>query len=88
MRAAVERTSRGGVALGADERLSPERALALFTTPADAPGSAPRRIHPGVPADLCLLDRPWKQARDRLDAGDVAATWCAGVRTPGEGHTA
>ncbi|HEX2485312.1 MAG TPA: amidohydrolase family protein [Myxococcota bacterium] len=80
MQAAVDRRSRSGLVLGADEALTPERALALFTTAPDDPGGAPRRVAAGAPADLCLLDRPWKQARDRLDAGDVAGTWCAGLR--------
>lgn len=86
MRAAVDRRSERGVALEVAEALPPERALALFTTPARAPGAAPRRIAPGEPADLCLLDRPWKQARDRLDAGDVVATLQRGAilaRNPG-----
>ena len=79
MQAAVDRRSAAGVALGEHEALSPERALALFTSSADAPGGPPRRIEPGARADLCLLNRPWKQARDRLDARDVAATLCAGA---------
>jgi len=79
MQAAVDRRSAAGVALDAAEGLSPERALALFTTPADAPGGAPRRVAPGAPADLCLLDRPWKQARNRLEAAGVAASWIGGA---------
>jgi predicted amidohydrolase YtcJ len=78
MRAAVERRSAGGLVLGADEALSPERALALFTTPSDAPGAAPRRIEPGAPADLCLLDRPWASARETFGGALVVATLCAG----------
>jgi len=83
VRAAVERRSAGGQRLGPDEALTPERALALFTSPAGAPGASPRRMMVGAPADLCLLDRPWRQARERLDAGDVAACWCGGVRVDG-----
>jgi len=79
MQAAVERRCESGVALGEGEALSPERALALFTSGAEAPGGAPRRIVPGAPADLCLLDRPWKRARDHLDAACVAATLRAGT---------
>ena len=69
---------RGGATLGAGEALSPERALALFTTPADAPGGAPRRLAPGARADLCLLDRPWARARDALASDAVAATFRSG----------
>jgi len=78
MRAAVERRTVSGARLGADEALAPERALALFTSPPEAPGGAPRRVAPGAAADLCLLDRPWAAARDALDGGFVAATLVAG----------
>jgi predicted amidohydrolase YtcJ len=74
----VERRSESGAALGAAEALDPERALALFTSPAASPGAAPRPIAPGAPADLCLLDRPWAQARRVLDGSAVAATLVAG----------
>jgi predicted amidohydrolase YtcJ len=78
MQAAVDRRTAAGERLAADEALSPERALALFTTAADAPGGAPRRIEPGARADLCLLDRPWARARDALASDAVAATLGAG----------
>ncbi len=79
MRAAVERRSEGGRVLGPAEALTPERALALFTTPAAAPGGPTRRIVVGEPADLCLLDRPWSQARHDLSSDRVAATIRAGT---------
>ncbi|NRA07297.1 MAG: amidohydrolase family protein [Myxococcales bacterium] len=78
MQAAVERCSEGGLCLGGEERLRPEEALALFTRPLEDPGAAPRRVEPGAPADLCLLDRPWTRARDSLEADCVAATFCDG----------
>ena len=78
MRAAVERTSASGARLDPAEALSPEAALALFASAPDDPGGPPRRIAVGEAADLCLLDRPWRAARQRLRAEDVAATWCAG----------
>jgi predicted amidohydrolase YtcJ len=74
MRAAVDRRSAGGLVLGSDEALSPEQALALFTSPAHAPGAPSRRIEVGAPADLCLLDRPWLEARRELSSAHVAAT--------------
>ena len=70
---------RGRRVLADDERLTPERALALFTSPAEAPGGAPRRVRVGAPADLCLLERGWAEARTRLDAADVCATFCSGA---------
>jgi predicted amidohydrolase YtcJ len=78
MQAAVDRLSESGVLLGPGERLSPEAALALFTSPAEAPGDPPRGLAPGARADLCLLDRPWRAARERLCADGVAATLVAG----------
>lgn len=78
LRAAVERRTASGVAFGPEEALEPEEALALFTGSAAAPGGPPRRIAPGEPADLCLLDRPWSEARTRLRAEDVRATWWRG----------
>jgi predicted amidohydrolase YtcJ len=79
MRAAVERRSLGGEAFSpGDEALEPERALALFTTPLEQPGGSPRTIRIGAAADLCLLDRPWREARSDLDSRHVRATWCGG----------
>jgi predicted amidohydrolase YtcJ len=75
---AVERRTAGGALLGGDERLTPEQALALFTTPADAPGGASRSVAPGVPADLCVLERRWSEARRALDGVRVRATVVAG----------
>ena len=79
MQAAVMRRTRSGRVMGAAEALRPEQALALFTTSLEAPGAAPRRIAVGQPADLCLLDRPWAQARADLSAVRVRQTWRDGV---------
>lgn len=78
MRAAVERRTYAGAALGAEEALTPERALALFTSPADAPGATARSLAVGASADLCLLDRPWAAAREELRNELVAAAIRAG----------
>jgi predicted amidohydrolase YtcJ len=80
MRAAVDRRSAGGDTLCADEALSPEEALALFTSSPDAPGGSPRRVEVGAPADLCLLDRPWSHARRTLSRDAVRATWIGGTQ--------
>jgi predicted amidohydrolase YtcJ len=74
MRAAVQRSTRSGKLLGDAERLSPEQALALFTSPADDPGGASRSVAVGATADLCLLDRGWQSARLRLCSDDIMAT--------------
>ncbi|RMD83279.1 MAG: amidohydrolase, partial [Candidatus Dadabacteria bacterium] len=52
MQAATDRKTLSGAALGPDEALSPEEALALFTGSATNPGGSPRRVAPGEPADL------------------------------------
>ena len=77
--AAVERRTAGGAPLGLREALSPERALALFLTPPDDPGGAPRRIRPGAPADLCLLDASLSQVLESPSSDRVALTVHAGV---------
>jgi len=78
MRAAVERRAPSGELLGASEAISPERALALFTTRPGAPGGRPRELRVGARADLCLLDVPWSEARQQLDCERIAATFCGG----------
>ena len=87
MSAAVHRRTADGRVLGAAERLTPERALALFTTPLTDPGGQPRRIVVGASAALCVLRRPWGEARLSLDRSDVRATLsgsrlCAPRATP------
>lgn len=74
MSAATQRRTRGGAILGPDETLAPAEALALFCSPAHAPGSAPRQIEVGASGDLCLLDRPWEPALGDLAAVEVEAT--------------
>jgi len=78
MQAAVTRRTLGGAVLGAAERLTPERALALFTSPPNAPGGLPRPVNLGAIADLCLLDRPWSSARSDLSSATVRTTLRAG----------
>lgn len=69
MRSAVARRTPDGRSLGADEALTPEQALALFCANPDSALRASTR------ADLCLLDRPWSAARERLLAADVRLTF-------------
>ena len=74
MRAAVDRKTAQGHVIGAGERLTPEQALALFTTPLSDPGGTPKPLVPGTPAELCVLRRSWSEVRRSLDRTDVAAT--------------
>ena len=79
MQAAVNRQSENGVVMTQAESLTPEQALALFLSPLDAPGSAPRRVAVGEPADLCLLATPWRNARNDLSQVRVQRTWKRGI---------
>lgn len=71
--ATARRTSRG-VVVSARERVSPRRALDLFLGPPLAPGGTPRRIKPGLVADLCLLKAPLDDVLAEPSAECVAAT--------------
>jgi predicted amidohydrolase YtcJ len=81
MRAATDRLTAGGTALGESERIDPERALELFTAPLDAPGSTARTIRQGAAADLCILHETWSRARHDLSKGLVHATIRDGAPT-------
>ena len=74
----MARTSASGARLSPDEALTPEQALALYLSPSGEPGGAVRRVVVGADADLCLLERPWREVRERLSSAQVRATWCAG----------
>ncbi len=78
MQAAVTRRTRGDAVIGIEEALSPEEALSLFCSDPLNPGRTRRRIAVGAAADLCLLDRPWAQARSDLSKVAAAATFKAG----------
>ena len=74
MHAAVHRRTPGGALLGPAEKLTPEEALALFTTPLEDPGGQPRQVVADAAADLVLMNAPWRQVRHRLTSKDVAVT--------------
>lgn len=77
MRAAVHRTTPGGAVLGADERISAQTALTMFSGYPDQPTRA-RTLQPGEPGDLCVLSVPPETALDELDSAMVAATVVGG----------
>ncbi|HEX4504784.1 MAG TPA: amidohydrolase family protein [Alphaproteobacteria bacterium] len=78
MEAAVTRRTPDGEVLDAAERLTPEEAVGLFLGDPGDPGGPPRTIAVGAPADLCLLDRPWAQARRGLGQVGITTTIKAG----------
>jgi predicted amidohydrolase YtcJ len=77
MAAAVTRTTSAGTKIGAAEALTPEQALNLYLASPETLGQL-RQIEIGAPADLCLLDRRWAQARTDLASVGVRATWVDG----------
>ena len=77
MAAAVSRSTSGGSIIGKEEALTAEEALALYLAdPLDL--SRQRRVEPGGRADLCLLRKPWAEAKTRLESVNVAATFISG----------
>jgi len=77
MAAAVSRKTGRGQSLGAVEALTPEEALDLFLADPVELGRT-RRIGIGAMADLCLLTRPWREAREILSADLVKTTFIGG----------
>lgn len=77
IRSAVQRQTPEGHILGHTENLSPEESLALFLGEAGRPAT-PRRIEPGAAADLCVLNQPWKAARNVLSSSLIRATISSG----------
>lgn len=71
--AAIDRRTASGRVLGADQRLAARAALDLFVAPLDEPGGSRRRVRTGVPADLCLLSVPLRDALAEPSASHV--TW-------------
>lgn len=77
--AATERRTRDGRQLGPDECITARQAVDLFLTPLARPGGAPRTVHVGGPADLCLLAQPLHEALADPAATQVVATVIAGT---------
>jgi predicted amidohydrolase YtcJ len=79
IRAATERRTRTGRALGPDECVDAATALARFLARADDPGGPPRRVEVGAPADLCLLSAPLADVLRAPSADAVRTTVVDGV---------
>ena len=77
MRAATERRTWGGKILNSAECITPEQALKGFLGALESPFEA-RQVAIGADADLCLLDAPWQEARNDLDARHVKLTIITG----------
>ncbi len=74
IRSAVERKTNSGRVLNADECISADRALKLYTTPPEDPGGTPRRLDVGQCADLVLLSQPWEETQKSLFSESVQLT--------------
>lgn len=79
MQAAVDRRSAAGAILQGGEALTADDALRRFLTPLDAPQAPARRLAPGMPADLCLLDRDRRAALAGPGRVRVRATIAGGM---------
>jgi predicted amidohydrolase YtcJ len=66
MSSAVQRQTELGKKFDEGEALTPEEAFSLFT-PGGLVGEANQpQIYEGKPADICVIDRPWVEARSQL----------------------
>lgn len=79
MQAAVARRTREGALIGAAEAMTPEDALQLMLGDPSSPGAGDNRIAVGQRANLCLLDRPWREARSDLARVRVVRTLVDGA---------
>ncbi len=78
MAAAATRSSETGEVVNPQECVSPAQALAGYLSPPAQPGGAPRTLHVGVPADLCVLDRSLQDVFADISATRVRYTLIAG----------
>ncbi len=76
--AAVTRRTAAGRLLGEREAVSAAEALGMLLSAPSDPGGPPRRLRPGRPADLCLLDVPLAHVLERPSAARVRLTVLGG----------
>ena len=76
--AAVDRRTRAGVEVGGDEAVDFATAVGLLQRDPLEPDHPRRRLVPGVPGDLCVLDTDWAAAVADPSAVRVHATWIGG----------
>lgn len=79
VRDARMRRTRDGRVIAAGEALSCDEALALFAGDPLRPGAGRLQIETGDRADLCLLDRSWREWRHNPAAATVQLTVLNGV---------
>ena len=78
VRAASDRRSSSGAPIGPDEAVEPQVALGWFLGAGLDPGGSVRRVAPGAPGDLCLLDVPLGVALREPSSAHVRLTTIEG----------
>ena len=78
MQAAVVRKAGTNKFIGIEEALTPDMALALYTSMPDQPGLQQKELTVGASASLCLLNAPWETVKLDFTNAMVSATWSAG----------
>ncbi|GAB3715672.1 amidohydrolase family protein [Nocardiopsis oceani] len=81
MACAASRTTTAGTVVGPHERVPARTVLDGYLSPLETPGSAPRRVAVGAPADLCLLGAPLAEVLAEPTAEHVRAVVSSGVVT-------
>ena len=77
--AALDRRTPSGAIAGAPERIPFDVALDGYLAEPTDPGGTPRRVVPGLAADLVLLDRPFTDMAAEPVAGAVRAVLIGGA---------
>lgn len=78
VRVAASRRTANGRIIGDAERIGPARALGLYLTTPERPGAPPKRLRPGIPADLCILEKGLRATLTAPNQAGVAVTVIAG----------
>jgi predicted amidohydrolase YtcJ len=78
MATAAARTTADGTVLEIHERVSAATTLAGYLSAQNDPGGPPRRVTPGVPADLVLLRTSLQEALQVLSPELVRSVWRGG----------
>ena len=81
MRAAVNRKTRSGASIASTQCISPELALNLFTNKPGPHNNSVPQVQVGDEASFCVLNTPWRIARERLHNETVQFTICDGEVT-------
>lgn len=92
MQAAVDRRTISGTVIGRKEALTPEEAFTMFRSGGLDHRGARLDLTVGDPADLCVLEGTWADARDDLSGVEIVLTIQEGAITfderPGERRSA